>query len=294
MATKLLSEDFLKKLEYLQILVGKLLAGKRKAEHFSLQKGGSVEFSEHRAYVPGDDLRYLDWNVFARHGEPFIKEFAAERDFHLLILVDASRSMNFGEPDRFRYAKEFALAVTYIALSQYDTCSVFCLKDESISCGKNLRGTDAIYPLARQLGEVESEGQCDLDSTGDIPVLRKGTKNLCIFFLSDFYDVDSVKTFYRKLAGRGIRHHSVHVLTPEELQPDLSGVNQLVDMETGDTLDISVSGEDLKRYRQNLKAHVQRIQSISRRYGSGYIRLVSDMSLVPTVIRIFSRHDILQ
>lgn len=292
--SKLLSDDLLKKFTYLEYHLGKLRAGKRKGEHVSPQKGGSVEFSEHRSYVPGDDLRYLDWNVFARHGEPYVKEFESKEDIHLVLLLDSSRSMDFGDPNRFRYASRLTLALAYAAFTQYDSCSVFSLQDETAPVIRQKTGSDSIYPLAERLEEISCSGGCNLQSFRQMNEFTGSRRNILMFFLSDFYDLKSIQQFYKRLAGLHIRFYSIQLMTPQELHPDLDGVNLLEDMETGETLEMQITEGDIEAYRENLEEHTNRIRNISQRYGLGYLRFVTDMPLVDSVVRMFQKYGVMQ
>ena len=97
----LFDSDFLKKLEYLSLVSRRVFRGQLLAQRRTMQLGGGIEFADHREYTPGDDFRYLDWNVFARHDELLLKRFQEEEDLHVYILLDSSRSMAFGDPIKF-------------------------------------------------------------------------------------------------------------------------------------------------------------------------------------------------
>jgi uncharacterized protein (DUF58 family) len=106
----LFDSDFLKKLEYLSLVSRRVFRGQLLAQRRTMQLGGGIEFADHREYTPGDDFRYLDWNVFARHDELLLKRFQEEEDLHVYILLDSSRSMAFGDPVKFDYARQVAAA----------------------------------------------------------------------------------------------------------------------------------------------------------------------------------------
>src|SRR5947207_8661587 len=116
--------SFTRTLEALNLLARKALAGEDRSDRPSLLRGASIEFADYRRYTPGDEIRYIDWNVFARHGSLFVKEFTAEQNVNVTILVDASRSMDFGTPTKFDAARELAAALAYIALAGFDTVNV--------------------------------------------------------------------------------------------------------------------------------------------------------------------------
>src|SRR5215831_7804015 len=114
---------FLKTLEALNLLARRTLTGDDRADRLTPRKGASLEFNDYRRYAPGDEIRYIDWNVYARHGSLFVKEFTAEENVHVSLLLDASGSMSFGRPSKFEAARELAAALGYIGLANFDTVS---------------------------------------------------------------------------------------------------------------------------------------------------------------------------
>src|SRR5262245_38388688 len=110
----LFGSDFLQKLGYLSLVSRRVLRGPILAQRRTMQLGGGIEFAEHRDYTPGDDFRYLDWNVFARHDDLLLKRFQEEEDLHVYLLLDCSRSMDFGTPAKFDYARQVGAALAYI------------------------------------------------------------------------------------------------------------------------------------------------------------------------------------
>jgi uncharacterized protein (DUF58 family) len=293
MTDRLSSSEFFEQLEFLNLVIRRMLAGERKGEHFSLKSGGTVEFSDHRAYTPGDDLRYLDWKVFARHGELFIKEFAAEEDAHVLLILDGSRSMDFGSPNRFFFARKLCAALAYIALAQFDTCSVLSLGQNTTFLLREARGKRQIYPLLDRLDQSVADAKTAFDSPGVLDALRS-RQNTTAILLSDFYDREAIRSYLRKLRAMRIRSYSIHIMTPDELHPDLQGATELVDQETGEALQLDVDERTLEAYQAALQEHLDRIQSLCLRYGDGYARMSSTTSLVPGVIQLLQTHQMLR
>ncbi len=289
----LLSRDFLKQLEYLNLVVRRVLAGERKAEHFSLQKGGTVEFEEHRAYTPGDDLRYLDWNVYARHGELFVKEFAAEEDAHVVLVLDGSRSMDYGDPNRFTYGKKLCAALAYITLAQFDTCSVLLVRDQLQYLLRRVRGKRQIYGLLERLDALQGDAVKPFDRVRRLPSLRSA-KNSTAVLISDFYDREPIRSFLKNLRSIHLDVYSIHLLTPQEMQPEFSGGTRLVDRETGERMTLEIDGDTLQAYQEALKEHCKTSRSLALRYGSGYARVLSDTPLVPGLVQLLQKNQILQ
>lgn len=293
MSDRLSSPDFFEQLEFLNLVTRRMLAGERKGEHFSLNSGGTVEFSDHRAYTPGDDLRYLDWKVFARHGELFVKEFAAEEEVHVLLILDESRSMDFGTPNRFLFARKVCAALAYIALAQFDTCSVLSLGENPTFLLKQARGKRQIYSLLDRLDQSTADATTAFDSPGVLDSLRS-QRNTTAILLSDFYDREAIRSYLRKLSALRIMSYSIHIMTPDEIHPDLEGATELVDQETGESLQLDVDDKTLHAYQNALKEHLDRIKSLCLRYGDGYARLTSTTSLIPGVIQLLQKHQMLR
>src|SRR6267142_5963370 len=142
----LFDSEFLKKLEYLSLVSRRVFRGSILAQRRTRQLGGGIEFAEHREYAPGDDFRYLDWNVYARHDELLLKRFQEEEDLHVYILLDSSRSMAFGDPPKFDFARQVAAALAYIALADLDRIAVVAFANDIL----------ADFPLTRGKGRILS------------------------------------------------------------------------------------------------------------------------------------------
>src|SRR5579883_1186075 len=123
-AEPILDAAFLKKLERLSLATKRPFTGQMKGEKRSLKRGTSIEFADYREYTPGDDLRYVDWNLAARMDKMFLKLFVEEEDLYLALLLDTSQSMDFGSPKKLHYAIRLAAALGYIGLSNYDRVTV--------------------------------------------------------------------------------------------------------------------------------------------------------------------------
>src|ERR1700676_1179173 len=126
---QLLSNEFMARLDQLDVISRKLLAGKMKGERRSKRRGQSVEFADYRNYVIGDDLRFIDWNIYGRLDRLFLKLFLEEEDLSLYVLVDVSKSCDFGEPNKAMYLKKVAAALAYIGLVNYNRVSIVAMAD---------------------------------------------------------------------------------------------------------------------------------------------------------------------
>ena len=154
----LFDSDFLKKLEYLSLVSRRVFRGQLLAQRRTMQLGGGIEFADHREYTLGDDLRYLDWNVFARHDELLLKRFQEEEDLHVYILLDSSRSMAYGEPVKFDYARQVAAALAYIALADLDRVAVVAFAGDIVADFPLTRGKSRILSLLKFLEASSHRG----------------------------------------------------------------------------------------------------------------------------------------
>src|SRR4051795_6021849 len=155
----LFGSDFLKKIEYLSLVSRRIFRGSLMAQRRTKQLGGGIEVAAHRDYTPGDDFRYLDWNLYARHDELMLKRFQEEEDLHVYFLVDCSRSMAFGDPPKFDFARQVAAALAYIALADLDRIAVTAFADDILADLPLTRGKGRILSLLKFLEGLEAQGE---------------------------------------------------------------------------------------------------------------------------------------
>ena len=141
----LLDPEFLHKLEQLELVSRKIFLGRAKGERRSKRRGTSVEFVDHRNYVAGDDLRFIDWNIMIRLDRLFIKLFEEEEDLHFHILIDSSRSMDFGDPTKLRFAKQVAAALAFIGLVNLDRVMISSYRDDIAETMPAARGRRSLW-----------------------------------------------------------------------------------------------------------------------------------------------------
>ena len=154
--------EFLRKLEYLDVVARKILSGKIKADRLSSRRGTSVEFEDYRSYAVGDDLRFLDWNIYGRFEEFFLKLYKEEENLRLTVLLDQSGSMAFGEPDKFLFARQVAAAVAYIGMSNLDDASLMTFGPDLAGELGRLRGKGKALPMFDFLSGLEPGGETDM------------------------------------------------------------------------------------------------------------------------------------
>jgi uncharacterized protein (DUF58 family) len=264
--TPLLEPQFLARLEQLELVSRKIFLGRMKGERRSKRKGQSVEFADYRNYVAGDDLRFLDWNLYARLDKLFLRLFMEEEDLHVYVLVDNSLSMDFGTPTKLHYARQVAAALGFIGLVNLDRVVVQAFSDRLTQTSPVLRGRRSLWQLLDFLGKIEPAGPSDLGRAMKDFTIRSSGKGVVVL-LGDFMDKGGYEDGLRYLVARQMDVYAIQILSQEEIEPDVVGDLQLVDVEDADVAEITVNGPLLKRYKQNLAAYRAALHQFCTRRG---------------------------
>jgi uncharacterized protein (DUF58 family) len=262
----LLDPKFLARLEQLELVSRKIFLGRMKGERRSKRKGQSVEFADYRNYVVGDDLRFLDWNLFARLERLFIRLFFEEEDLHFYILLDNSLSMDFGTPTKLHFAKQVAAALGFIGLVNMDRVVVEAFNDRLVQSMPAARGRRSLWRLMDFLQKIEPAGPSDLKKALRSFSIKCSGKGIVVL-LSDFMDKGGYEEALRYLVARQLDIYVIQVLSQEEIDPEIVGDLRLVDVEDEDVAEITVSGPLLKRYKENLAAYRAALYQFCTRRG---------------------------
>lgn len=282
---------FLQTLEALNLLARRTLAGDDRAERLTPRKGASLEFADYRRYTPGDEIRYIDWNVYARHGNLFVKEFTAEENVHVSILLDTSRSMDFG--GKFQAAKELAAALGYIGLSNYDTLSLFTFGHEVRPVKKFLRGRGRIFELLSAIDALHPEGATDMKHAFG-PSLPRLRGRCLVLLITDFYDLAGYTAGVRELLSQRLGIHLIHMVSREEMEPRARGRFSLIDLETGRSKDASLLPKTLAAYMRRFKAFCGEVEEFGRTNELAYARVVAEEPLERRVVEILRAGGIVE
>jgi len=261
--------EFLKKLEYLSLVSKRIFRGQLLAQKRTRQLGGGVEFADHRDYTLGDDLRYLDWNVYARLGSRLIKRFEEEEDLHVYFFLDCSRSMAVGEPVKFDYARQLAAALAYIALADLDRISVVPFADKIYDVFPLTRGKQHVLSLLRYLESLETaQAQTHLADCVREFVHRKQRSGLAVI-LSDLFDPAGFQQGVDLLRYRQYEPNLIQIHDRIEAEPRLRGDLQLVDIETEIPRDVTISESVLRRYKTVFAEFLASVTKYCVGYGLG-------------------------
>ncbi|MGL4512092.1 MAG: DUF58 domain-containing protein [Lacipirellulaceae bacterium] len=286
--TDLLPADLVTRLERLELVTRKVFRGRMKGERRSHRKGQSVEFADFRNYVPGDDLRALDWNLYARLDRLIVKLFLEEEDLQLALLVDASPSMGFGEPTKLEFAKRVASALGFLGLARGDRVRVHTLAGKQ---SPPLRGRVSVPRLVEFLGGLAPEESTDL---------AEGVRRFClnargkgvVVLMSDLLDKQGYEQALRYLVAQRVDAYVLQVLSPEELDPAVVGDLRLVDCEDGDAAEVTVSGALLARYKRTVGAFTAGAQEFCGKRGMTHLLARSDDPVEDLVTRAFRKRGL--
>ncbi len=284
-------EDFLRRLERLAVLVRKPVRGGLKGGRRSVKRGQSVEFADYRDYSLGDDLRQLDWNVYARLEKLFVKLFIEEEDLTVTLLVDGSASMAGGSPDKLVFAKRAAAALGYIALAAEDRVVLAALAGRVGRRRAALRGSGRAFRLLAELSAIApAHGVTDLVAACR-HALAQVTGRGVIVLVSDLLDPGADRAL-RDLAGTGSEVIVLHVLAPDEIRPTLDGDLRLVDAESGATVDVTLDLAARERYTERVEAWQADLAALAARRRIAYVPLTSDVPLADLVFAELRRRRV--
>jgi len=267
---RLLTPELLVQLERLELVSRKIFRGRMKGERRSRRKGQSVEFADFRNYVQGDDLRFIDWNLYARLDKLFLKLFLEEEDLHFYALIDASGSMDFGEPTKLFYARQLAAALGFIGLCRADRVKIESLGTPNAAPGPVLRGRHGLWRMLDYLDGIEPGENVPLADGVKRFCLRNSGKGILVL-ITDLMDKSGYETALRFLVAQQLDVYVVHVFSQEELDPDVKGDLRLVDCEDQDVAEITVSRPLLDRYKRTLAAFVDGAREFCTRRGMTYL-----------------------
>lgn len=323
----LLDQRLIASLTGLDISSRKIFAGKLQGERRSKKRGQSVEFADHRQYVSGDDLRRIDWNIYGRLDRLFLKLFLEEEDLSLHLVLDASGSGATGEPNKFRFMQKAAMALGYIGLVNLnrvaatiiggaraefeavspiaEAASAFAggadqsqrndepaLIDSGLSSIRDLRGRRRTQDLSRFLCSVVPAGSTAFTDAARRIVLQRRGKGVMVIF-SDFLMKEGYEDALRLLVGRGYDVFCVQVLSPQEIEPPITGDLRLRDIEDADMAEVTISAPLLKRYRENLAAYCQQLQMFCARREITLITVRSDLEVQTLLLDYMRKRGVL-
>ena len=282
----LFDSDFLKKLEYLSLVSRRVFRGKLLAQRRTKQLGGGIEFADHREYAAGDDLRYLDWNVYAKYGDLLLKRFQEEEDLHVYILLDASPSMDCGSPNKFDYARRIAAALAYIALADLDRVSIMAYADKPLDVLPLTRGKDRVLSILKFLENVKAGGTSTDLATVAKSLVNRAQRTGLVVIISDLYDQAGFRAGVDLLRHRRFEPHVIQIHTEEEANPTFLGDIELDEVETGQRRKLTVTERKLKQYRLLFNEFLAAIETYCKTYSLSCTRSTTDLPFDELIMRM--------
>jgi uncharacterized protein (DUF58 family) len=281
--TSLLDPDFLRRLGRLRLAVRRRFAGSSAGSRRSLRRGSSAEFAEHRPYYPGDDVRRIDWNAYARLEELVLRLYVAEEDLHLHLLLDRSASLGVGTPRKFDIAKQAAAAIGYVALSGSERVSVLPFGETLAAPIPSMRGQKRIGTLLRHLDALDVSGGTSFEAS-ITRFLSRSPRPGVVVVVSDFLDPEGFSAPLDKLIAHKHEPVLIQVLDPEEVNPTVGHDVELVDSETGEVVDVSIDATTVAAYRRRLQAFFEELTSYAKKRGLFYGRIDHQANLDEVIL----------
>lgn len=287
----ILDPAFMRKLDQLSLISRKIFSGKMRGERLTKRRGESVEFADYRNYVSGDDLRFLDWNIYARLGQLFLKLFLQEEDLHVSVMLDISKSMDWGQPNKAMFAKRIAAAIAYIGLSNYDRISIYAYSDGLQYELTGVRGRRLMFQVIDFLNGIQCEGPSNLPAACKQFAIRHPQPGI-VLMLSDFYEKDGYENGLRFLIGKKYDLYAVQLLSPEEIDPPFTGDLRLQDVEDDDAAEVTISRALINRYKHNLQSYCEELKTYCSRRGVNYLFTSTDVPFDQIVLTYFRQRGL--
>lgn len=294
---QLFDEPTLRKLERLTLVADRVRVGIMKGDRRSRKRGSAVEFADYRDYARGDDLRRLDWNVYARLERPFIKLLEEEEDLAVHLLIDGSGSMDWPENgqnyNKFNYARRLAAALTLIGLAAGDQVSLVILKAAGDSILGPYRGRGSAMHAMQRLQSETAGGVTDLNLALRQYGLRAMRPGLLIL-ISDLFSPNGFKSGIDGLQARGFEVALIQLLSPVEARPAYGGDVRLIDVETGIDADITLDNLTIDRYQKRLQHWQEEIADYCAKRTIHYIPITTDLPWHVLVMRTMRAQGLLR
>jgi uncharacterized protein (DUF58 family) len=296
----LFDDEFQRKLDYLALVSKRVFAGRMRAERRTKKSGSGVEFADHRDYQPGDDFRYLDWNVYQRFGRLLLRLYEEEEDLAVSIIVDTSASMAFGGGEgeakratKLAYAKKVCAALAYVALANLDRVSILGAGGQRMDRMPETRGKARIFKVFRFLRELTPGGSTDLEAALKSFVAQNKRRGLAVI-ISDLYDPKGFDRGINVLRYNKFDTFVVHVVDSNETHPRLHGDVLLYDCETGEEREVTVTAKVLQRFEEVHGAYVAEIERFAATHQVPYIRADVTVPFDELILRVFRRGGFLR
>ena len=284
----LFDEETQRRLEYLAVVSRRLFAGRLRAERRTKKSGSGIEFADHRDYAHGDDLRNLDWHVYARTDRLLVKLFEEEEDLAIYVLLDCSESMGFGDGSKFIHARRLAAALAYVGLANLDRVALIAWSAAVAKRMPPARGKGRIFKVFEFLKAVRAEGDTDLAGAARAFAAENKRRGVAIV-VSDLYDPAGFERGINAIRYQKFEPMVVHVVDPAALDPGAQGDLVLEDAETGAEREVTLTPEIVARYRAAHAAWQQEIAGFCKARQVPYVVAETTGAFEDQVLDLFRR-----
>ena len=293
----LIGNELMARIGQLDLVSRKIFSGKIQGERRSKRRGQSVEFADFRPYVHGDDLRFIDWNIFGRLDRLFLKIFLEEEDLSLVVAVDTSASMDWGDPSKIVFAQRLAMALGYIGLVNHNRVTLAAFGGENgLQVLKNLRGRRKTAEMGRWLLDLKPGGANTFEESMKALALGRQGRGVMVV-LSDFLLKGGYEKGLRYVAGRGFDLWCMQTLAPQEIDPSahgLAGDWRLTDAEDRDEAEVTASPGLIEQYRANLGAWCANLRDFAVRRSIMHMVVDTSTDVDELVLEYMRRRGLLR
>lgn len=290
---ELFDADFQRRLEYLAVASRRLFAGRIKAERRTRIAGSGIEFADHRAYTPGDDLRALDWNVYGRTERLLVKRFEEEEDLTIAIVLDVSGSMAFGDRRRFDHARRLAAAMAYVALSNLDRVAMVAVSTKIERRMAPARGKGQIFKVFEFLRGLKPGGETALAEAGRTLGAELKRRGVAIV-VSDLYDPAGFERGLNALRYQKFEPMVVHVTDARDADPGARGDVLLVDAESGEGREVTLTPALVAKFRDAHAQWAREVEGFCKARRVAYARAEVGGALEDQVLNLFRRSGLVE
>ena len=289
----LFDDEFQRKLETLAIVSRRVFAGNMRAERRTKKKGSGVEFADHRNYAPGDDFRYVDWNVYQRFGKLLVRLYEEEEDLSIYFIVDCSSSMAFGDAKKFDQARRLCAALAYVGLANLDRVTIVGVSDEVIARMPTTRGKGRIFKVFDFLRGLKPDGTTELRESLKTFVAQHKRRGLAVL-ISDLYDPAGFEGGINMLRFNKFEPYVLHIVDPRESKLVLKGDVRIYDCETGDEREVTVTPKLLERMQRAWGEYRDQVERFCTTRQVPYFAADVDTPFDELVLRVFRRGGFLR
>jgi uncharacterized protein (DUF58 family) len=292
-SNSLLDAALMTRLSQLALVAPRSFQGSSTGKRFSRARGSEgMEFADHKEYSPGDDFRNIDWNVYARLDELVVKNFETQENLRLYALLDTSASMQIGNPSKFDVARKLAAALAYVGFVNEDWTGVYTFASKVVGSYAPA-GKPRTAAMLEFLNESKATGQTDFTSALKAFTIQQNRPGLAVI-ISDFWNTKGLDDGLKFLVYNNFVVVALHMIEPTEETPDLSGEIDLQDMETGESVPLTVRGDTLAEYQKLYRAHLAQVAKIFSVYDALYLRVSTQDDLQQLVMNTFKKQRIVR